>query len=468
MAWHHVFRRVRNTMDVSKTGRWKRGVAKPWTLFTVCLFGQVNAAYAQEPLNSQEFAFTPQAVAPLPPAEPVLRPVPDDRLSLADLEQMALAGNPSLAQAGAQIGAARGNWVQVGLPFNPVVGYSGQQLGSKGLAEQQGIVLNQEIVRGGKLRLNRAVAAQDVARAEQQLTAQHQRVLNDVRIAYYQVLTAQRQIDLTDELVQVGTRGLDVANSLFKAKQVGRADVLQAQLEIENANILSQNARNRHVAAWQSLSAIVGQPTLQPQPLAGDLLGPPLELDFQEVAQRLQTSSPEIAAATFAISRARYALERARVEPRPNLYVQGLVNVIDNGIGGRPDGAIGVAMPVPIFNRNQGAITQAQHEVVATQQALARLELDLQNRLAPTFERYANARNQVERYRATILPTAQESLDLTRRAYEGGELNFIALLTVQRTYAQTNLNYLEASRELRTAEVEIEGLLLSGSLQSRN
>jgi len=280
------------------------------------------------------------------------------------------------------------------------------------------------------------------------------------------VLAAQRQIDLTEELSRVGKQGFEAAQALFNAKQVGRADLLQAQLEIENANILLQNARNRHAAAWTGLTAVVGLPALPQQALAGDLMSAPLEFELDEVIERLNTTSPEIALAMSAIGRARASYARARVEPRPNIYAQALVNVVDNGIGGRPDGAIGVAMPIPLFNRNQGAIAQAQHEITAAQQALEKLEPDLRKRLAPTFERYSNARNQVERYRATILPAAVESLDLMRRSYAAGEVGFVGLLTVQRTYSQTNLNYLEALRELRTSEAEIDGLLLSGSLKN--
>lgn len=410
------------------------------------------------PGSSLRILPTPESV-PIVPAE--------TGLTLEQLEELAVMHNPSLVRASAQVGAARGNWVQVGLPANPVVGYSGQQVGSGGLAEQHGIAVNQEIIRGGKLKLNRAIAAQDVNRAQQESAAQLQRVRTDVRVAYYQVLAAQRQIDLTEELSRVGKQGLEAAEALFNAKQVGRADLLQAQLEIENANILLQNARNRHVAAWSSLTAVVGIPSLPQQALAGDLMSPPLEFELEQVIERLNTTSPEIAMAMSTIARARASYARARVEPRPNLYAQALVNVVDNGIGGRPDGAIGVAMPIPIFNRNQGAIVQAQHEITAAQQALEQLELDLRNRLAPTFERYANARNQVERYRTTILPVANESLELTRKSYGAGEIGFIGLLTVQRTYSQTNLNYLEALKELRTSEAEIDGLLLSGSLQNR-
>jgi outer membrane protein, heavy metal efflux system len=106
------------------------------------------------------------------------------------------------------------------------------------------------------------------------------------------------------------------------------------------------------------------------------------------------------------VERACLALQRARAEPVPNVNFQGLVNWQDNGIGGKPDGGVAVSLPIRFFNRNQGAIARAEHEVVAAKQALAQLTFDLQNRLAPIFEQYSNARNQVERYKVIILPAA--------------------------------------------------------------
>lgn len=176
--------------------------------------------------------------------------------------------------------------------------------------------------------------------------------------------------------------------------------------------------------------------------------------------------SPEISATAMEVERARLTLERARVEPVSNVNFQGLVNWQDNGIGGKPDGGIAVSVPVPLFNRNQGGIARAQHELIAARQALSQLELDLQNRLAPVFEQYANASNRVDRYQKTILPAAQESLDLTRTMYRAGEANYTTLLTAQRTYAQTQINYLDTVRALRISEVEIDGMLLRGSLQT--
>ena len=166
------------------------------------------------------------------------------------------------------------------------------------------------------------------------------------------------------------------------------------------------------------------------------------------------------------IERARWALERARVEPRPNITVDGVMNVVDNGIGGDPDGNLMVTLPLPVWNKNQGGVAEAVARIAEAERGLEQLELQLQRQLAPVYERYANARFQVDRYRSRILPVASESLDLTRKAYQAGEANYVSLLTIQRTNAQTNLNYIQSLRELRMAEIELEGLLLRDSLES--
>ncbi len=403
------------------------------------------------------------------PADPLPSPIDSDisaPLTLEGLEQRALASNPSVHRLAALVRAARANTLQVGLPPNPTVGYEGQQLGSGGLAEQHGVLFTQEIIRGGKLQLNRAVADRERMRLEQDLAAQEQRVLTDVRIAYYQVLLAQRQIEVADNLVRIGGEGSKSVDALYQAKEVGRVDILQAQLEIENAQILQRNAMNRHDSAWRTLAALLGDPNLPPQLLVGDPLAEVKDFSFDSARERMLRESPEISGAEMEVARARAAVQRARVEPVSDIDFEGLVNWQDNGIGGKPDGGVRVSLPMPVFNRNQGGIAKAEHELVAAEEAVSQLQLSLQSRLAPVFEQYANSKSQVEKYQKTILPAAEESLVLSRKMYSAGEADYTAMLTIQRTYSQTQLNYLDAVRALRVAEVQIDGLLLSGSLQS--
>lgn len=406
-------------------------------------------------------------ILPLPPADhrEVLPAIGPPALTLADLENIALSANPSIARTHAMVAAAQGNWVQVGLPPNPRAGYLGQQLGSGGLAEQHGVLIEKEFIRGKKLELDRNVAAHEVVRAEQQLAAQQQRVLTDVRIAFFDTLLAQKRRQLAEQLVGVAKRGVNTVEELKRAKEAARPEFLQATLELDNAEIVLNAANNRHKAAWRTLTAVVGTDHFPTTLLRGDLDCPADIITWNDALQRLLTSSPEIAIAVANIERSRWAMVRARAEPIPNVTVQGVV-MQDNGIGGRTDGILQLTMPLPILNKNQGAIRQAEAEALAAERALDQLERDLQNRLAPVFERYSNATAQVRRYRERILPAARESLELMQRGYEAGEFPYLNLLNAQRTFFQTNLQYLDSLRDLRASSAEIQGMLLSNSLQS--
>jgi cobalt-zinc-cadmium efflux system outer membrane protein len=239
---------------------------------------------------------------------------------------------------------------------------------------------------------------------------------------------------------------------------------LQARIESRSAETFLQQARNQHMAAWRMLVAVLGMPDMPPEPLAGQLDASATELEWDESMQQLLAESPELSAAIMEIERSRWAVDRAYAESVPDLNVQGIIQS-DNSTG-TSNGSLLVSLPIPLLNRNQGGIRQAESEVVAAERAVQRLEFALQRRLAPVFERYLSGRNSVENYRDGILRDAQESLELTRQGYEAGELNFLSLLTAQRTYFQANLGFVEALCEMWTASAEIEGLLLSNSLEA--
>lgn len=405
----------------------------------------------------------PKRLVPLP--DPVSgREGKHAPLGLDALEQLALNNNPSLAEAWARVEAARGSWMQAGRPPNPRVGYSGQQLGSGGQAEQRGAYIEQEFIRGGKLRLSQAVSRQEIFLAEQQFEIQRHRVITDVRTGFYAVLCAQRRLELTSELVRIGNQAANATEDLLAQKEGSRRDLLQARIESQSAQIFLQQARNQHLAAWRRLSAVLGLPQMPPAALAGQLDTAAIEYTWDSSIERLLAESPEMAAALGQVERARRAVDRARVEAVPDVNVQGVIQHDNSTNSG--NGALLVSFPVPLLNRNRGRIRQAESELVAAERAVQRTKLALQHRLAPVFERYVSSRNRVDTFRTSILRDAEESLDLTRRGYEAGELSFLNLLTVQRTFFQSNLDYVDALCSMWAASAEIEGLLLTGSLEA--
>ncbi len=397
---------------------------------------------------------------PIPTEEPLSR----SDMTLADLEAIALGSNPILAEASARVRAARGNWLQVGLPPNIVLGYSGQQLGSHGEAEQQGVYLGQEVITGKKLRLNRQVAAWEIQRARREFEASRLRVLTDVRIGYYDVLIAQRRREVAVELVRISEQGLQAAQALFKGAEVSEADPLRASVVAGTAGIVLQNSINQHFEAWRRLTAVLGVPEMELQHLEGELKPEELSVTWQEELDRLLASSPELAAAMADVEAAQWAIQRAYAQVVPDINVQAVLQ--DDRSTGSNNGNLQVSVPLPIWNRNQGGIRRAQAEAAAARRAVDRMALDLQSRLAVAFQRYESASNQVEQYsrEGGIIANSRRTLELVRAGYQAEEFGVLDLVTAQRTYFETNLAYLNSLRQLAASVMEIRGLLLRGSL----
>jgi cobalt-zinc-cadmium efflux system outer membrane protein len=385
-------------------------------------------------------------------------------LSLADLEQLALQNNPTLSMAAAKIAAAQGRQVQGGLRPNPQIGYFGMDIGEDDTAGQHGGFVSKEFVTGGKLRLNRAVGGQEVQEMRYQASAQELRVLSDVRLRFYDALAAQRQVELTAELVRVSQQLTDTSRRLFEGQQVSQSDLLQAEIEAEESGIAAVTAENQNHEAWRRLAAVVGIPPVEQRPLTGSLDDDIPTYTWDEAYARVLAENPEVAAAEARIRKSRLAVERARREVIPNVEVMASVSHMfqtNDGVAG-----VQVGIPVPVCNRNQGNIQAAEAELIAAENAVRRLELELQDRLAMAFRRYASARQQTDRYRQEILPRAQNSLDLLGTGYREGQVDFQTLLTSQRTYIRVNLAYLAALAEFRQAATVIDGQLLTDSFQT--
>ena len=252
--------------------------------------------------------------APAPTAPAATAPA----LGLADLEQLALRHNPTLSQAAAFIDAAKGRALQAGLPLNPTVGITGEQIGADRTAgEWSWFYLQQEIVTGGKLRLSRLKYEQEAYAAEVQACGQRLRVANAIAEGYFHVLAAQRSVENHKRLKGNAEDGLKTTEQLVNVGQANEPDLLQAKVEVQRAAVALKNAETRLRKDWEQLSAVVGVPTLPLQPLAGALEPGGLPLGKDEHLARLLEESPELVMARIEVKRDQIQLQRERREPIP-------------------------------------------------------------------------------------------------------------------------------------------------------
>lgn len=371
---------------------------------------------------------------------------------------MALGYHPALREAMGQVRAARGNWLQVGLRPNPEIAYSASEIGDEGRAGQQGGYLSQEFVTANKLGLNRVVASREVAAAEQRAQTVRLQVLTTVRMYFFELLAAERAVVLSRQLVDIAKEAVRLSEDRLQAKEIPRVTLLQSQVELEATMLLEVQARERRDAAWRRLSTMIGTTDPLPVPLDDTLTQPLPAFIWEASRERLMLESPELSELRYRIDRARAQVRRASVEKVPNVTVQAgtqFDNATEDQIAN-----VQVSVPIPVFNRNQGGVIQASGELAAAQAALQDRELALEQRLAAALRDYATARERAMRYADKVLPTARETLQMMTAGYQDGEIDYLQVLTIQQTYAQQNLAYLDNVEMAWKKWAEIDGLLV--------
>jgi cobalt-zinc-cadmium efflux system outer membrane protein len=380
-------------------------------------------------------------------------------VTLDELIEFARRHSPVLAQAAAEVEAARGQWVQAGLYPNPTVGYQADQVADQGTAGQQGGFINQSIVTGGKLKLARSVAFYDYAIARFRLRAADVGLTRQVRSDYYAALVAAEHLRInrvlaafTDDLYR---RQLDRVKDLSPAFEAAalRAVAGQARATV----VLS---RNRYVATWKRLAATLNAPDLPPVPLAGlvDEAAPVYQYDALVV--RMIETHTDLAVVRNQITQAEAGLIREQRRPIPdlenNLYFQRDTQLQSFQMG------VQVGVQVPVWNRNQGAIMAASAELARLNREAERVRNGLLRELVDAFECYESARQQLVLYRTEILPSLVRAFrgvhDLYQRQGEG-QVNYNDLVTAQQNLATRLNDYLSVLHQQWQSVADIVGIV---------
>ena len=393
-------------------------------------------------------------------------------IRLADLEQMALANNPTLKQAAAEVRAAAGRQLQSGLYPNPRVGYTGEEIrGGFARGGQQGFFVEQTFVTGGKLKLNRRILGQEVRISEIEAEEQRLRVMNGVRLAYYRVLAAQEMLETKKDLLHISGETLKTARRLRNIGQADDTEVLQAEVEEQQLEMAVMMRENTLRQAWRALAAVVGNPDLPLSTLEGNLEKDLPGLEEQQVLDALLQESPAVKIAQTSVTRAEEVLARARREPIPDIQVRaGLQRngALLEGIM-RPVGLQGfaeVGVQLYIFNRNQGNVQAARAEIERAKEEQRRVNLLLRERATTVFQMYRNSRIMADRYRTQLLPRAQTTYEKTLQKYGLMTASYPQVLLTQRTLFQMQTDYIAALEGLWANAITLQGFLLTEGLEA--
>jgi cobalt-zinc-cadmium efflux system outer membrane protein len=392
-------------------------------------------------------------------------------LRLEDLERRALTANPTVAQAEAIARSVTGRQRQVSVYPNPLVGYSAEDIAAREPGRGKHFVwVQQSIITAGKRGLVQRAVAQEAVHAAAEQDMQRHRVVNAVRMGFYEVLGAARLVEVRRDLARLAREAVEVSEELFNIGQADRADVLEVGIEAERAEIELARAENDLGRAWQELTAVLGEPDLPYTPLAGDLEAELPAVDEDRAQKQILEESPELRIARARVEHAKASLARARADRIPNFFVRaGAGYNRDRTEAGREVGAefrLEVGVPLPIFDRNQGTIVQAEAQQRLAEAELRRTELSLRSRLSAIVRNYRDSLRTVERYQQSVLGAAQQSYQLYLTRAQEMAAAYPQVMIARRTLGRVRAEYVRALVEARHAAVLLEGFLLTGGLDA--
>jgi outer membrane protein, heavy metal efflux system len=442
--------------------------------FLLALFPAGVAAQAtQQPrqiLSSLLLSASPERARPTGQA-PANQALPQSRgVTLEELQQLALAHNPTLGQAKTGIRAAAGRTRQAGLWPNPTVGYTGEEIrgGSFG-GGQQGVFVQQNVILGGKLGLDQKVFTEEGKQAEAEAEEQRLRVVNNVRIAFYESLAAQELVEVRKELSRLANDAVETTQQLYNVGQADQPDVLQAEVEADQADLAINTSEQEQQRAWRVLAAVVGKPEFPLARLDANLEELP-QVDPDQMLQTILHDSPAVKIAQLGITRADAQLARAHREVVPDLSLRaGYLNNREQ-LGSIPPKAAGsegfaeVGVNLRLFNRNQGNIETAKADQERANLELQRVSLVLQQLAAPILQTYASARAIADRYKTRTLPHARQAYELYLQKYQEGAGAYPQVLIAQRTLFQLEASYIGTLEDVWINAATLQGLLLTDGL----
>lgn len=354
--------------------------------------------------------------------------------------QYALAHSPLLGAARERATAARGNLQSAGAPPPPEVTLAPSVGGETGTP-----VLTQVLEISGRRGARAGVARNELAVAEREADVTRLDLVRDVSRAYYDLAQAQQGRTLATEIVEIVRRTRDGAKKQVEVGAIPAQDLVKTDTELALAELDEVRARTEVQTRVIVLNTLMGRPFEAPIQAAEPLAFAPVAAEQAALIAQSE-GRPELIAAEARVAAARENVRLQRADYRPDLSVSLLQNTNVNSsefLSPRATG-VGVGVVFPLFDtgRIRGRVRQAEAQVQEQQSLRAQARLAVLREVGEAYARVKATETLVTRYQQDILPRGQDLLNKAQFGYERGGATLLEYLEAQRTYRNTQLEYL--------------------------
>ncbi len=378
---------------------------------------------------------------------------PNPELSL-EVEDIRLSGASSHRRASTATGLGRGD-----IRSSFITEWSKEsETSSGGLFSEAEVTvsLSQVIELGGKRAKRMAAAARERDSASWDYEIARANVLETTAKTFIEGVAAQERVTLDQELVALADQVLRTVSARVEAGRVSPLEVKKAQTALATAKLQSENSARDLAAARTALAALWGQPAARFDRLEG-VLEPVKDIPPLESLQERMKKNPDLARWGTELEKRNAVVALERAKAIPDISVSAGYRVRHNaGVKGsdwtlgsegirrsryalesedRWDSllVLGVSVPLPVFNRNQGGVKEAEHLAAKASAERHAVHARIIASLAQTYQDLANAQAAIHTLKSTVLPSALETFNAIHEAYTQGKFGFLDVLDAQRT-----------------------------------
>jgi cobalt-zinc-cadmium efflux system outer membrane protein len=352
-----------------------------------------------------------------------------------------------------------GKAVDLALERSPhLEAYRGDVLKSQALARQSGTwknpVLEVEVEDyrspGRQLALARAESVNwefEAARLE---------VVMQVSRRFIHALEGDQKVDLAAEELELAEETHAVIEQLVQVGKASPVELVRFEVPLIEAEVELERERRNRDNAYRLLAMSWGSKEAGFDSLSGDLVNVQTPPDPQLLAEYI-SSNPEIARWSAKISEqvAMRRLALAEAIPDPSIRV----GLKERDFPDEEAFVIGIELPLPIFDRQQGAMLAAREGERSARARKRMAELRIEGMLGTAWTRYSNAYHEALALREKALPASEEAFNATQLAYTEGKFGLLDVLDAQQTLFEMRHRYLEALVTCHLMIAEVEALI---------
>ena len=406
------------------------------------------------------------------PGRPEVAPRDTLSISLPEAHRRALAQNPAFLGERQELGIARAQLTQARVyAFNPELELQAPGLGEHGVLGEYEASLTQEIEWAGQKGLRIRGARYGLERAEAAVQDAARRTLAEVSNAYYAVLASEQRLTVARELVELGEQLVGVTRIQVREGEISVMEGNLAEIEAGRARAAVLAAERERTTALFELRRLLGigpEQAIQLQDAASDM-PPPVTLDADSLVALALARRPDLAAWSQVVEQRETLTQLARREAIPNVRVGVFVereetSVLASGVSGDPSVrgrlesprlGVGVSVPLPLFQRNQGAIEE--QTALAEQARLTRqaAELTIRTEVRDAYQAYVAASEEHRVFEEDVLQPARMNQRLLDTALRAGKVGLPTLLLLRNQLLDAELSHWDSWLEERRALVAL-------------